>query len=168
VHPVCDLQIEYSLISREIEAATLPTCRELGIGVTAYGVLSRGLLSGRWSAGRELAPGDFRSFSPRFAAGNVERNLALIEALRDVARGLGASVAQVAIAWVLSRGADVVPLVGARRPEDLAEALAAPRLELDAAALAGIEAAVPPAAAAGDRYPEPQMAALDREQAAGS
>ena len=128
-HPICDLQIEYSLISRGIEEEILPTCRELGIGVTAYGVLSRGLISGHFAADRELAANDFRAHAPRFAKENRERNLALVEALRAVAEAKGITVAQVAIAWVLSRGEDIVPLVGARTRERLAEALGA----LDAA-----------------------------------
>jgi aryl-alcohol dehydrogenase-like predicted oxidoreductase len=113
VHPICDLQIEYSLISRGIEDAVLSTCRELGVGITAYGVLSRGLLSGHWSADRTLAGTDFRGRSPRFQGPNLERNLALVEALRAVAEERGASVAQVAIAWVAGRGEDIVPLIGA-------------------------------------------------------
>ncbi len=125
VHPICDLQIEYSLISRGIEEEILPTARELGIGVTAYGVLSRGLLSGHWSADRQAR--DFRAHLPRFTGENLERNLALVEALRVIAETKGTTVAQVAIAWVLSRGGDVVPLVGARRRDRLAESLGAAR-----------------------------------------
>lgn len=164
VHPIADLQIEYSLISRGIEEEILPTCRELGITVRAYGVLSRGLISGHWSADRDLAASDFRAHSPRFASGNVDQNLLLVEALRSVAARTGATVAQVAIAWVLSRGADVVPLIGARTPGRLLEALGALELELSAEELAEIEAAVPPDAVAGDRYPEQQMAMLDSER----
>jgi aryl-alcohol dehydrogenase-like predicted oxidoreductase len=164
VHPISDLQIEYSLLSRGIEEAILPTCRELEIGVTAYGVLSRGLLSGHWSPGRELSQGDFRSFSPRFRGENLERNLGLVEALRGIAEAKGASVAQVAIAWVLSRGDDIVPLVGARRRERLHEALGALGLELTAEELARIEEAVPAGAAAGERYPAPAMGQLDSER----
>src|SRR6476646_10074682 len=113
VHPISDLQIEYSLISRGIEDEILPTCRELGIGITAYGILSRGLISGHWSKDRPRAPGDFRFHSPRFSKKNVDHNLALVEALRAVAAVKGATVAQVAIAWVLAQGSDIVPLVGA-------------------------------------------------------
>lgn len=159
--PIADLQIEYSLFSRDIEAEILPTCRELGIGVTAYGVLSRGLLSGRWSRERALSPGDFRAASPRFFSGNLDRNLALVEALRPVADGKGVSVARVAIAWVLSRGDDIVPLVGARRLDQLAEGLGALDITLDAADLAAIEAAIPAREVAGERYPQAQMAILD-------
>ncbi|MFF4653270.1 aldo/keto reductase [Streptomyces sp. NPDC001380] len=163
VHPVADLQIEYSLLSRGIEAEILPAARELGVGITAYGVLSRGLLSGRWSKDRETAPGDFRSHSPRFAGDNLAHNLALVEALRTVAEERGATVAQAAVAWVLSRGEDVVPLVGARRRDRLAEALGALDLRLTAEDLARIEEAVPAGSAAGDRYAADQMAMLDSE-----
>ena len=164
VHPVADLQIEYSLLSRSVERDILPVLRELGIGLTAYGVLSRGLLSGRWSPDREIGAGDFRGRSPRFSGGNLERNLALVEELRAVAEPRGATVAQAAIAWVASRGDDIVPLVGARQPVRPAESLGALDLELDAADLARIEAAVPAGAVAGDRYDAAQMAMLDSER----
>jgi len=164
VHPIADLQIEYSLLSRGIEAEILPTCRELGIGVTAYGVLSRGLLSGHWSKERALTPGDFRNFSPRFSGENLEHNLQLVEALREVAGAKRATVAQVAIGWVLSRGSDIVPLIGARRRDRLGEALAAVDLDLSPGDLARIERAVPSGATAGDRYPTVQMAHLDSER----
>jgi aryl-alcohol dehydrogenase-like predicted oxidoreductase len=165
VHPVVDLQIEYSLLAREpLEGAILDTCRELGIAVTAYGVLSRGLLSGHWSPEREMEGGDFRAHSPRFQGENLQQNLALVEALREVADETSASVAQVAIAWTLSRGDDIVPLIGARRRDRLHEALGALDVELSAGELERIEAAVPPGAAAGSRYPEPAMAQLDSER----
>ncbi|NUT45320.1 MAG: aldo/keto reductase [Thermoactinospora sp.] len=164
VHPVSDLQIEYSLMSRGIEEEILPACRELGIGVTAYGVLSRGLLSGHWSPERELGAGDFRAHSPRFAGTNLERNLALVEALRTIADDKGATVAQLAIAWVLGRGDDIVPLIGARRRDRLQEALGALDVSLTEADLAAIEAAVPAGSAAGDRYAPAQMAHLDSER----
>jgi aryl-alcohol dehydrogenase-like predicted oxidoreductase len=164
VHPISDLQIEYSLISRGIEARILPTVRELGIGITAYAVLSRGLLSGHWSPDRELAATDFRAHSPRFRGRNLQHNLRLTEALGAIAADKGATTAQVAIAWVLSRGDDIVPLVGARRRERLHEALGAPAVELTDEDFARIERAIPPGAAAGDRYAEPQMAQLDSER----
>jgi len=163
-HPIVDLQIEYSLISRSIEDEILPACRELGVAVTAYGVLSRGLISGHWSADRTPAANDFRAHAPRFRAENVERNLQLVDALRSIADARGATVAQVAIAWVLSRGDDIVPLIGARRRDRLTEAIGALEVSLDDDALAQIERAVPRDAAAGDRYPEPQMAMLDSER----
>jgi pyridoxine 4-dehydrogenase len=163
VHPVSDLQIEYSLLSRGIESEILPACRELGVGVTAYGVLSRGLLSGHWS--RERAGGrDFRTHLPRFSGENLDHNLSLVDALRIVAEEKGATVAQIAIGWVLSRGEDIVPLVGARRRERLAESLGALELDLTPEDLAQIERAVPPGAAAGERYDANALAWLDSEQ----
>lgn len=163
VHPVCDLQIEYSLISRGIEDGILATCRELGIAVTAYGVLSRGLISGHWTK-KSAGASDFRSMSPRFQDGNVDRNLALVEALRQVANRLGVTVAQVAIAWVASRGPDIIPLIGARKRDQLAESLGALDVRLSDSDLAAIEKAVPKGAAAGGRYAEAQMAHLDSER----
>ena len=163
VHPISDLQIEYSLISRGIEAEILPTVRELEIGVTAYGVLSRGLLSGHWSSDRELTPGDFRSFSPRFQPENLDHNLALVDALAAIAADKGATTAQIAIAWVLGRGDDIVPLVGARRRERLHEALVALDVDLTDDDRARIEDAIPAQAAAGERYPALAMADLDSE-----
>ncbi|MEV0219057.1 aldo/keto reductase [Streptomyces sp. NPDC050704] len=160
VHPIADLQIEYSLLSRAVEAEILPTLRELGIGLTAYGVLGRGLISGHWSADRTAGPGDSRAFSPRFSTGNVEHNLALVEALRRVAEAQGCTVAQLAFAWVAAQGEDIVPLVGARTRERLAEALPALELTPTADDLAEIEKAVPPGAARGDRYPSAFMAGL--------
>lgn len=162
VHPISDLQIEYSLISRGIEDDILPVARELGIGITAYGVLSRGLISGHWTADRDTA--DFRSHLPRFAGNNLERNLALVEALREIAAAKDATVAQVAIAWVSAQGDDIVPLVGARSRERLSESLAARDLVLDHDDLAAIAAAVPAGAAAGDRYDAAQMSHLDSER----
>ena len=163
VHPIADLQIEYSLISRGIEDAILPTCRELGIGITAYGVLSRGLISGHWDKD-SARKGDFRAMSPRFQAGNVDHNLALVEALRGIAARKQVSVAQLAIAWVAAQGEDIVPLVGARRRDRLQEALGSLDVSLSADDLATIEAAVPKGAAAGDRYAAAQMAHLDSER----
>ncbi|MGW1865342.1 aldo/keto reductase [Streptomyces mauvecolor] len=167
VAPISDLQIEYSLISRGIEEEILPAARELGIGVTAYGVLSRGLISGHFSRDRQLSAGDFRGMSPRFQGENLQHNLDLVEALRKIAEQKGVSVAQTAIAWVLAQGprhdVDIVPLVGARRRDRLAEALGALDVDLTAADLAAIEAAIPVDAAAGDRYPQAQMAHLDSE-----
>lgn len=163
VHPICDVQIEYSLISRGIEDALLPAARDLGVGITAYGVLSRGLISGHWTRDR-AGQADFRSRQPRFSGENLDRNLALVEALRQVADAKGVTVAQLAIAWVLSRGADIVPLVGARRRDRLAEALAALEVTLTEADLNAIEAAVPADAAAGTRYDASQMSILDSER----
>lgn len=163
IHPISDLQIEYSLISRSIETAVLPACRKLGIGITAYGVLSRGLISGHWRKGAATA-GDFRVHNPRFQEGNVDANLTLVEALRTIADARGATVAQVAIAWVAAQGDDIVPLVGARKREQLREALSAARLTLNKEDLAAIERAVPKGAAHGERYAPAQMAGLDSER----
>jgi aryl-alcohol dehydrogenase-like predicted oxidoreductase len=163
VHPIADLQIEYSLIARGIEDDILSTCRELGIGITAYGVLARGLISGHWSKDRSGAQ-DFRMMSPRFQGANLDSNLALVEALRAIAADLGVSVAQVAIAWVAAQGNDIVPLVGARRRDRLTEALGALDLKLTAAHLAKLAKAFPPGAAAGGRYNDEQLAHLDSEK----
>jgi aryl-alcohol dehydrogenase-like predicted oxidoreductase len=164
VHPIVDLQIEYSLISRGIEAEILPTCRELGIDITAYGVLSRGLISGHWSKDTATPGRDFRAFSPRFQGENLATNLALVEKLRGVAQTIGASVAQVAIAWVAAQGEDIIPLVGARRRDRLTEALGALPLELSAEQLAALTDAVPANAAAGGRYPAAALDHLDSEK----
>jgi pyridoxine 4-dehydrogenase len=163
-HPVADLQIEYSLLSRGIEAEILPTCRELGVGVTAYGVLSRGLLGGQWPRGQAAAPGDIRARMPRFRPENLERNLALVAALRSIAEAKSATVAQLAIAWVLARGQDIVPLVGTTKRDRLAEAVDALQLELIEDDMAAIERTAPPDAAAGDCYDARQMAMLDSER----
>ena len=161
--PIADLQIEYSLLSRGIEEAIQPEARRLGIGITAYGVLSRGLITGSWQPGK-AAPGDFRAMIPRFQEGNVERNLALAAALRRVAEERGHSPAEIAIAWVAAQGEDIVPLVGARRADQLTDALGSVRVKLSPEDLAAIEAAVPKGAAAGERYPAQQMAFLDSER----
>jgi aryl-alcohol dehydrogenase-like predicted oxidoreductase len=163
VHPVSDLQIEYSLISRGIEDEILPVCRELGIGVTAYGVLSRGLISGHWTK-ESAGKGDFRAMSPRFQGDNVDHNLALVDALRKVAQARGVTVAQIAIAWVAAQGNDIVPLIGARRRDRLTEALGAADVRLSDDDLAAIAEAVPNGAAAGERYAAAQMAHLDSEK----
>ncbi len=164
VAPISDLQIEYSLLSRGPETSIIPTLRDLGIGLTAYGVLSRGLLSGHWSPSRELSGSDFRAHSPRFQGANLEANLRLVEALGRVAERLGATTGQVAIAWVAAQGDDIVPLVGARRRERLTESLGGATLTLDAEALQEIEEAVPAGAAAGERYAAPLLATLDSER----
>ena len=164
VHPIADLQIEYSMISRGVEDGILQTCRELGIGVTAYGVLSRGLISGHWSRQR-AGEADFRGLaSPRFQGDNLDHNLGLVEKVRAIADELGVSVAQVAIAWVAAQGDDIVPLVGARTRARLTEALGANALRLTPADLARLERAVPADAAAGDRYNAHSTAVLDSEK----
>ena len=165
VHPIADLQIEYSLIARGIENGILSTCRELGIAITAYGVLSRGLISGHWSKDRS-GTRDFRLATPRFQGSNLDANLALVELLRAIAGQIGATPAQVAIAWVATQGNDIVPLVGARRRDRLTEALGALDVKLTDAHLTALANAFPPNAAAGTRYAAEQMAHLDSEKPA--
>ncbi|GAA2710157.1 aldo/keto reductase [Actinoplanes palleronii] len=159
VHPIADLQIEYSLISRAVEAEVLPVLRELGIGMTAYGVLSRGLISGHWNPA-EVRAGDHRGMMPRFQGENADHNLALVTALRRIAEAKGCTVAQLAIAWVAAQGQDIVPVVGARTRVRLAEALPALDVTFTAEELAEIERAVPRGAARGDRYPSAFMAGV--------
>ena len=163
-HPICDLQIEYSLFSRGIEKEILPTTRALGIGITAYGVLARGLLSGRWTGGTGAR--DIRANHPRFAGENLSRNLALVDALREIAAESHATVAQMAIAWVASRGEDVLPLIGSRSRAQLQEALGALEVQLGAGDLERIARAVPAEGASGDRYPSALMKHLDSERRA--
>ena len=163
VHPIADLQIEYALVTRGLEATILPACRELGIGITAYGVLSRGLISGHWRK-QAVQQGDFRAYSPRFAEGNVDHNLALVERLREFAQQKGVSVAQLAIAWVLAQGDDIVPLIGARSRNRLEEALGALDVALDAADLEALTQLVPADAVKGGRYAPQQMLMLDSER----
>lgn len=158
--PIADLQIEYSLISRGPETEIFPALEELGIGVTAYGVLSRGLLSGSKPAGK----GDFRAHMPRFSGHNLERNAKLIDALRKLAAEHGLQPAQLAVAWVLARGPRIIPVMGARTRKQLAESLSALEVKLTAADLAHIEATIPASAVAGTRYDERQMSSLDSEK----
>lgn len=160
VHPIVDLQIEYSLVSRGPEAKIFPVLDELGIATTAYGVLSRGLLSGS----RPSGPGDARAHFPRFHAGNLDRNRELTGRLRDLAAGKGITPAQLAIAWVLAKRKSVIPVIGARTRTQLGESLAALQVKLSAEDAAQIEAAIPPDAVAGSRYGEEQMRVLDSEK----
>jgi aryl-alcohol dehydrogenase-like predicted oxidoreductase len=160
IHPIVDLQIEYSLISRSLEAKISPLLRELGIGVTAYGVLSRGLLSGSSIAGS----GDIRNRFPRFAADNLGRNQQLVARLKQIAEVWGITPSQLAIAWVLAKGDFIVPVMGARTRAQLAESLAALEVKLSLTEIADIEVAIPPEAVAGTRYDEHQMKALDSEK----
>jgi aryl-alcohol dehydrogenase-like predicted oxidoreductase len=164
VHPIADLQIEYSLLSRGPEAEIFPVLKQLGIGITAYGVLSRGLLSGSKPTG----PGDFRAHLPRFTGDNAAKNQQLVGVLQQLAAGLGATASQVAIAWVLARGkalgVDMVALVGSRTLKQLDESLGALKLTLSGADLQRIEAALPADAVAGTRYGAEQMAHLDSEK----
>jgi aryl-alcohol dehydrogenase-like predicted oxidoreductase len=162
VHRVSGLQIEYSLMSRGIEAQLLPTVRELGVGVTAYGILSRGLLSS--ASARAIGAGDPRGRFPRFQGDNLRRNLDLLTALERIAAARNVTTAQLAIAWVLAQGSDIVPLIGTKRTDRLAEALGALELKLGRDELAEIETAVAADQVAGDRYDAGGMAGLDSER----
>ena len=166
VHPISALQIEYAIVTRSIEDAILPVTRELGISISAYGVFSRGLLSSVTKI-PELAKGDFRGVYPRFQGENFVQNQRLIESLRALAVRKGCTLAQLAVAWVLSRGEDIVPLVGARTTKRLEEALGSASVSLSAADLVEIERAVPRGSVAGERYPSEQMAWLDSEKTSG-
>jgi aryl-alcohol dehydrogenase-like predicted oxidoreductase len=163
VHPIVDLQIEYALVTRDIESCILPACRDLGIGITAYGVLSRGLISGTWNADKSRT-GDWRAHAPRFQGENLQANLALVESLRAFASARNCTVAQIALAWVLSRGSDIVPIPGCRRPKQLKEALGALEVMLSEADLTELERLVPPDSIHGTRYPAFAMAHLDSEK----
>lgn len=163
VHPISDLQIEYSLISRGPETAIFPALATLGIGVTAYGVLSRGLLTGS----KPKSQADIRAHLPRFTGQNRERNQALIEALQELAAGKSASASQLAIAWVLAKSPSIVPLIGARTRAQLTESLGALRVTLSPTDMERIEGAVPASAVAGTRYDEQQMRILDSERWGG-
>ena len=163
VHPIAALQIEYSIFSRGVERSILPTLRELGISLVAYGVLSRGLIADR-PEGEGLPPGEIRTRMPRFAGENYARNLAVVETLRGIAREQGCTVAQLAFAWVRARGEDIFPLIGARKVHQLKEALGALEVKLAGAELARIAAAVPAAQIAGERYSPTLMAHLDSER----
>ncbi len=160
VHPIADLQIEYSLISRGPERTIFPVLDELGIGVTAYGVLSRGLLSGS----RPAAAGDFRAHLPRFTGDNRAQNERLVELLRGLAAEKGATATQLAVAWVLAQGEQIVPVIGARTRAQLAESLGALALTLTTEDLARLEQALPAEAVAGERYDVRQMGILDSER----
>ncbi len=163
-HPIVQLQIEYSLMTRGIERSILPTLRELGVGMTAYGVLSRGLMGGSLGAKADHA-GDYRRHGlPRFQGDNLARNLGLVERLRALAEKRATTPARLAIAWACNKGEDIVPLIGMRTRKHLADALAAAETKLDAAAMAEIEAAVPADQVAGSRYAEAQMSHLDSER----
>jgi aryl-alcohol dehydrogenase-like predicted oxidoreductase len=164
VHPISDLQIEYGLASRGVEARIIPGLRELGIAMTAYGVLSRGLLTGA----KPTSPRDIRAHLPRFSAGNAEKNQPLVEALARLAAAKGVSAAALAIAWVRAKaagqGVTVVPTIGARTRKQITDALASLDVSLDMADVAALEAAVPAGQIAGTRYAQEQMAVLDSER----
>ncbi|RZS36813.1 aryl-alcohol dehydrogenase-like predicted oxidoreductase [Herbihabitans rhizosphaerae] len=163
VHPITAVQTEWSLWSREIEDEVVPTCRELGIGIVPYSPLGRGMLAGRFNSTADLADDDFRKVGqPRFAEGNFERNLAIVEALRALAAERGVTPGQLALAWVQRQGSDVVPIPGTKRRKYLEENLAAVGVELSDADVAAVEKVVPAEAVAGTRYHESQLGSLNR------
>ena len=154
IHPIAALQSEYSLWSRDVEAEILPTCRELGIGFVPYSPLGRGFLTGRYRSPADLGEGDVRHTHPRFQDENFRKNLALVDRIRAIAREKGCTPAQLALAWLLAQGDDIVPIPGTKRRERLEENVGAAGVRLDKSDLARIGAAVPRCAAAGERYPE--------------
>ena len=160
VHPIAALQTEYSLWSRDPEEEILPTCRELGIGFVAYSPLGRGFLTGQVKSPEDLAPDDFRRLSPRFQGENFQKNLELVRKIEEIAARKGCLPAQLALAWVLAQGEDIVPIPGTKRRIYLEQNVAAAEIELTPEELREIDAAAPPGAAAGTRYPEALMARL--------
>jgi aryl-alcohol dehydrogenase-like predicted oxidoreductase len=162
VHPIAALQSEYSLWFREPESGILPTCRELGIGLVAYAPLGRGFLAGRIRTEDDLEPGDFRRGTPRFQGEHLQRNLSLADGVAAIAREKGCTPAQLAIAWVLAHGGDVVPLVGTKRRTYLEENLGALEVHLDASDLARLDQVAPRGAASGDRYAAGAMRLVGR------
>ena len=160
VYPIVDLQIEYSLISRSPESRIFPLLEELGIAITAYGVLSRGLLSGSGISG----PGDIRNRFPRFNGENLARNQQLVDRLKQIAEGKGITQSQLAVAWVLAKNPNVIPLIGARTRQQLADSLSALSVRLTPVDLAEIESALPHEAVSGTRYDSHAMQALDSER----
>ncbi len=159
VHPISALQTEYSLWTRDVERRILPTVRELGIGFVAYSPLGRGFLSGRWSSPEEIPAGDFRRSNPRFQGENFARNMAIVERVRELAAAKDATPAQLALAWAMARGEDVVPIPGTKRVRYLEENVAASAVELSEQDLRALDEAVPAGAAAGERYPD--MSSID-------
>jgi aryl-alcohol dehydrogenase-like predicted oxidoreductase len=154
VHPIASLQTEYSLLARDVEPEVLPTCRELGVGFLAYSPLGRGLLTGRWRSRADFTEGDYRLFSPRFAEGAIERNLALVEKVAALAARKGCTPTQLSLAWLLHQGDDIVPIPGTKSRARLEENAAATRVSLSAAELAALDSALPPGSAQGGRYPD--------------
>jgi aryl-alcohol dehydrogenase-like predicted oxidoreductase len=160
VHPISALQTEYSLWTRDPEATVLPTVRELGIGFVAYSPLGRGFLSGAISGPDDLEEGDFRRNNPRFQRGNLDKNLELVDRVREVAAEKDVTPGQLALAWLLHAGGDIVPIPGTKRRRYLEENAAATAIELAPDEMARIDEAAPPGATAGDRYPD--MSSIDR------
>ena len=162
VHPVAALQTEYSLWTRDPEQELLAACRRLGVGFVPYSPLGRGFLTGALRSAGDLAADDYRLNSPRFQGGNFERNQQLAERVREIAARIGCTPAQLALAWVLAQGDDIVPIPGTKRRKYLEDNVQAADLELGPAVLAELDAAFPPGAAAGARYPEAAMRSVNR------
>jgi aryl-alcohol dehydrogenase-like predicted oxidoreductase len=162
VHPITALQTEYSLWTRDVEAEVLPTVRELGIGFVAYAPLGRGFLTGRFRDAADVPEGDSRRGHPRFTKENLPRNLKIVDRVEEVAGRKGVTAGQLALAWVLHRGDDIVPIPGTGRSRHLEQNLAAAEIELSAEEQAALDDAVPPGTTAGERYPAPAMASLGR------
>jgi aryl-alcohol dehydrogenase-like predicted oxidoreductase len=161
VHPIASLQSEYSLLTRDVEAEVLPACRELGVGFLAYSPLGRGMLSGRFRSRGDFGPDDYRQFTPRFAEGAFERNLELALRVAEVAKPKGCTPAQLALAWLLARGPEIVPIPGTKSRSRLEENAGAARLELSANELRTLEELIPLGSAAGDRYPQSMLPRWD-------
>jgi aryl-alcohol dehydrogenase-like predicted oxidoreductase len=162
VHPITALQSEYSLWTRDPEQEVLSTCRQLGVGFVAYSPLGRGFLAGQVRSVDDLAENDWRRFNPRFEHENLRRNLALVEQFDQLAAGKGCTPGQLALAWLLARGEDIVPIPGTRHIQRLEENIGAMDVELTPEDIQRLEALFPPGAAAGTRYPEPMMALVNR------
>jgi aryl-alcohol dehydrogenase-like predicted oxidoreductase len=162
VHPITALQTEYSLWTRDPEDEILPTCRELGIGFVAYSPLGRGFLTGRFRSPGDIPENDFRRNNPRFQGENFDRNLELVERVRETAAENGVTPGQLALAWVLHQGEDIVPIPGTKRRKYLEENAAARAVELTAQQLERLDEVLPPGAAAGERYAPEGMAAVNR------
>jgi aryl-alcohol dehydrogenase-like predicted oxidoreductase len=157
VHPISALQSEYSLWSRDIEAEVIPTIRELGIGLVAYSPLGRGFLTGAFKSPDDLDEGDFRRMNPRFKREVFDSNMELVRVVEEMAADKGAEPAQVALAWVLAKGDDIVPIPGTKRRKYLEQNVAAAEVELSDDEVARLDEAFPVGAAEGERYPEAQM-----------
>jgi aryl-alcohol dehydrogenase-like predicted oxidoreductase len=154
VHPIASLQTEYSLLARDVEPEVLPTCRELGVGFLAYSPLGRGLLTGRWRSRADFSEGDYRLFTPRFAEGALEHNLALVEKVAKLAERKRCTPSQLSLAWLLHRGDEVVPIPGTKSRKRLEENAAASSISLSPAEIASLDSALPPGSAEGGRYLE--------------
>ncbi len=162
VHPIAALQTEYSLWTRDVESEILPTVRELGIGFVAYSPLGRGFLAGAFASPDDFAPDDWRRNNPRFQGANFAKNLALVDAVKELAHKKNATPSQIALAWLLGRGGDIVPIPGTKRVRYLEENVRATDVELDRAERDALEAVFAHGAAAGTRYPEAGMATVNR------